>query len=202
MGGNKVMFSPRPAPRATVTQLPVTLVHASRRNQGTHAPRKQATRYDDECEKTALQTWRAPWPSLSGTSRPVKPETDDEPAKPFNQPRFVANPGPAGTSDSVRTAKATTAGYSDHARASPQGVERDQATGRLRIDGGLLPRGQPAWERATLGVHELVRERATLLGPAQPDVEQDRSPRPPARPPHRHHHEIHRPSGRDLPHGS
>ena len=48
----------------------------------------------------------------------------------------------------------------------PQGVERDQATGRLRIDGGLLPRGRPARERATLGMHDLVRERATLLDPA------------------------------------
>ena len=56
MGGNRVMFSPRPTPRTTVTQLPITPVHASRRNQGAHASRKQATRYDDECEKDGSVT--------------------------------------------------------------------------------------------------------------------------------------------------
>ena len=80
-----------------------------------------------------------------------------------------------------------------------QGVEWDQATGRLRIDGGLLARGRPAWELAALGMHKFMRERAALLGPAQPDVEQDRSSRPPAHSSCRHHHQVHRPSGRDLP---
>lgn len=47
-----------------------------------------------------------------------------------------------------------------------QGVERDQATSRLCIDGGLLLHGRPVRERAALGVHEFMCERATLFDPA------------------------------------
>ena len=81
------MFSPRPAPRATVTQLPVTLVHASRRNQGVHAPRKQATRHGGGAKKVALQAWCAPSSGIFG---------DESACKAGDRRRVSKTPGPPG----------------------------------------------------------------------------------------------------------
>ena len=80
-------------------------------------------------------------------------------------------------------------------REHPQGVG-GKPKGCFHVDGGFLPCDQPERERATLGMHDLVHERATFLDPAQSDVEQDHPAIPPAHSPRRHHHQVHRPSDR------
>gem|GEM_PF-2105659 len=124
------MFSPRPAPRATVTQLPVTLVHASRRNQGVRTLRKQVTRYDDECEKTVLQTWRAPWPNLSGTSRPVS--------------RILSDGDHPSEARRCRWAPAT---YPETSREQRSDGFRGQRTGLLGLAPGGVYRAAPVTRR-------------------------------------------------------
>ena len=138
------MFSPRPAPRATVTQLPVTLVHASRRNQGVHAPRKQATRHGGGAKKVALQAWCAPSSGISGTSRPVS--------------RILSNGDHPSEARRCRRAPAT---YPETSREQRSDGFRGQRTGLLGLAPGGVYRAAPVTRR-TGG---LLHHRFTLTRP-------------------------------------
>ena len=96
-----------------------------------------------------------------GDEPALQPGTADESPNPLVSPGFAPVPGAWWGLGFHATAVC-----SDQARVSP-GASRGKPTGHIRVNSGLFPCSEPEWERATLGMHDLVPNRAAFLDPAR-----------------------------------